>query len=119
MAMKTITVNPAAGPLTLTWDPERTLTITPPIIPAITPEMRGAPDANAMPRQRGSATRNVTNPAGPSYLRRFPKLGLIVVVFTFSIDLPPAHPKRGVFHECSPTYILRTHYFEFKSGLMR
>src|ERR1700746_3585912 len=113
MAVKTITASPAAGPLTLTWDPERTLTITPPIIPAITPEKRDAPDPNAMPRQRGSATRKVTKPAGASCLRRFPKLALIVVVFKFSIDPPPALAKRGVFHESSPQYVLR-HYREFK-----
>src|ERR1700739_3863519 len=96
MAVKTITASPAAGPLTLTWDPDRTLTIRPPIIPAITPEKRDAPDPRAIPRQRGSATRKVTNPAGPLCLRRFPKLVLIVAVFKFSIDPPPVFSKLGV-----------------------
>src|ERR1700746_1301751 len=96
MAMKTIPASPAAGPLTLIWDPDRTLTIRPPIIPAITPEKRDAPDPNAMPRQRGRATRKVTNPAGPSCLKRFSKLGLIVVVFKFSIDPPPVFRSEGV-----------------------
>src|ERR1700756_2188435 len=116
MAMKTITASPAAGPLTLTWDPERRLTIRPPIIPAITPEKRDAPDPRAMPRQRGSATRKVTNPAGPSCLSRFPKVGLIVVVFEFSIDPPPALAKRGVT-SVPPRYVLRAHYREFKPSL--
>jgi hypothetical protein len=39
-------------------------------------------------------------------LRRFPKVGLIVGGFAFSIDLPPAHPKRGVF-----TSVRRHTYF--------
>src|ERR1700752_211157 len=116
MAMKTITASPAAGPLTLTWDPERRLTIRPPIIPAITPEKRDVPDPKAMPRQRGSATRKVTNPAGPSCLRRFPKLGLIVVVFKFSIDPPPALAGEA-FTSVRRQYVLRSQYRKFKPGL--
>jgi hypothetical protein len=33
------------------------------------PEKRGAPDARAIPRHSGSATRNTTTLAGKSYLR--------------------------------------------------
>ena len=66
---KTTVVSPAAGPLTL----KEALLINginnPPIIPAISPDENGAPDASAIPKHRGSATKNTTNPAGKSYLR--------------------------------------------------
>ena len=63
---KTITVNPAAGPLTLSADPLANATIIPPIIPAIIPENKGAPDASAMPKHKGKATKKTTSPAGKS-----------------------------------------------------
>src|SRR5215471_1548767 len=65
-----MTARPAAGPLTLTCDPENRLTTIPPTMPAMTPENREAPDPKAIPRQSGRATRNVTTPAGPSCLRK-------------------------------------------------
>ena len=36
------------------------------MIPAMTPEKGGAPEATAMPRHSGTATRNTTTPAGMS-----------------------------------------------------
>ena len=51
---------PAAGPLTLECDPLMAPTTMPPMIPASKPENRGAPDARAIPKQSGSATRNTT-----------------------------------------------------------
>ena len=59
----TMAARPAAGPLTLTCDPLIAPTTMPPMMPEMTPEMIGAPDASAMPRQSGMATRNTTRPA--------------------------------------------------------
>ena len=58
--------SPAAGPLTPTLDPLMAPTTTPPTIPAIRPEKRGAPLANAIPKHKGSATKNTTILAGRS-----------------------------------------------------
>jgi len=66
MAASTMEVSPAAGPLTLNGDPLSEPTTIPPAIPAISPENNGAPDASAMPRHRGSATRKTTTAAGKS-----------------------------------------------------
>lgn len=68
MAVKTIAVNPAAGPLTLTFELLRNPTMVPPTIPEIIPENKGAPEAIAMPKHRGKATRNTTKPDGRSDL---------------------------------------------------
>jgi hypothetical protein len=38
------------------------------MIPAITPENKGAPLANAIPKQSGNATKNTTILAGKSFL---------------------------------------------------
>ncbi|MNY79130.1 hypothetical protein D3C86_2196310 [compost metagenome] len=43
----------------------------PPIMPEIIPDISGAPEASAMPRQSGKATRKTTRAAGISYLRFF------------------------------------------------
>ena len=66
MAVATMTAKPAAGPLTLTEEPDSSATISPPMMPEMTPENSGAPEASAIPRQSGSATRNTTSPAGAS-----------------------------------------------------
>lgn len=63
---KTIAVKPAAGPLTLTLELLSDPTMMPPTIPEIIPENKGAPDANAMPRHKGSATKKTTKPEGRS-----------------------------------------------------
>jgi hypothetical protein len=38
----------------------------PPMIPETIPDINGAPEANAIPRHNGNATRNTTSPAGIS-----------------------------------------------------
>ena len=68
MAANTMAANPAAGPLTPILDPLKAPTTIPPIIPAISPEKRGAPLANAIPKHKGSATKNTTILAGKSFL---------------------------------------------------
>ena len=66
--VRTITASPAAGPLTPSADPLAIPTIIPPTIPAMIPEKRGAPDARAIPRHSGTATKNTTILAGRSLL---------------------------------------------------
>ena len=60
---------PAAGPLTPVGEPLSIPTTTPPMIPAISPENSGAPLANAIPKQRGIATKKTTILAGISDLK--------------------------------------------------
>ena len=57
-----IAVKPAAGPDTLMGELLKQPTIRPPIIPEITPAKGGAPEANAMPKQSGRATKKTTKP---------------------------------------------------------
>ena len=66
MPFKTITVKPAAGPVTLTFEPLARATTIPPTIPAMIPENSGAPDASAIPKHSGKATKKTTRPAGQS-----------------------------------------------------
>ena len=60
---RTMAVRPAAGPETLRWEPLMAPTTMPPMVPAMMPAMAGTPEAWAMPRQRGMATRKTTRPA--------------------------------------------------------
>ncbi len=64
IAVKTIAVRPAAGPETEIFELLIVPTTKPPTIPAMIPDNGGAPDANAIPKQRGSATKNTTSPEG-------------------------------------------------------
>ena len=66
MEARTILVNPAAGPDTLMGDPLKAPVIIPPKAPAMSPEIRGAPEAREMPRQSGTATKKTTSDAGKS-----------------------------------------------------
>jgi len=66
MEAATTVVNPAPGPETPNCDPLTTETTMPPIMPDKIPAYKGAPDANAMPRQSGSATKKTDKPAGRS-----------------------------------------------------
>ena len=66
--VRIITARPAAGPLTPCEDLLTAPTSVPPTIPAIRPENRGAPLANAMPRQSGKATKSTTMLDGTSLL---------------------------------------------------
>ena len=68
MPASTMVVKPAAGPLTLVFEALKYPTTKPPITPAITPESKGAPLANATPKQRGRATKKTTKPATKSFL---------------------------------------------------
>ena len=76
--VKTITAKPAAGPLTPNGEPLATPTTIPPIIPAIIPAKSGAPDANAIPRQSGTATKNTTILAGKSFFMCLNKLSCFI-----------------------------------------
>jgi hypothetical protein len=60
-------VRPAAGPLTLVCEPLIRPTTIPPMIPDIRPDRRGAPDANAIPRHSGRATKKTTMDDGRSF----------------------------------------------------
>lgn len=63
MHSRTIIVRPAAGPETLMGEPLRYPITIPPTIPAIKPEIGGAPEAMARPRHKGSATRKTDSEA--------------------------------------------------------
>lgn len=64
IATKTMAVRPAAGPETDMLELLRNPTTMPPTIPEITPDNGGAPDAKAIPRHNGNATRKTTRPEG-------------------------------------------------------
>ncbi|MNR67888.1 hypothetical protein D3C85_1921190 [compost metagenome] len=49
------------------WEPLSKPTIIPPTIPAIMPEIMGAPEAKAIPKHSGNATRNTTTPDRRSF----------------------------------------------------
>ena len=61
-------VNPAAGPETAKEEPLISDTTNPPMIPAISPPAKGAPEANATPKHKGSATKKTESPAVKSCL---------------------------------------------------
>lgn len=66
MEPATITVRPAAGPLTEICEPLKKPVTKPPAIPATIPENKGAPEANAIPRHSGRATKKTTTEAARS-----------------------------------------------------
>ena len=78
IAAPTIVINPAAGPLTPKREPLNEPTMIPPTIPAINPgitipaksSIPSIPlyevEAKEIPKQRGSATKNTTNPEARS-----------------------------------------------------
>jgi hypothetical protein len=80
MPFKTITVKPAAGPVTLKAEPLKNATKIPPTIPEIIPANNGAPEAKAMPKHKGRATKKTTKPAGKSSLRYFEEKGELELV---------------------------------------
>lgn len=61
-------VKPAAGPDTPREAPLMSDTTNPPMIPESNPAYNGAPDASAMPKQSGKATKKTESPAGRSCL---------------------------------------------------
>ncbi len=62
----TTTVSPAAGPLTCSGEPPNEPTMIPPTTAAMRPASTGAPEAIAIPSDRGSATRKTTSEDGRS-----------------------------------------------------
>ena len=78
--VNTITANPAAGPLTPNGEPLAMPTTMPPTMPAIIPAKRGAPEARAMPKQSGTATKNTTILEGKSCLI---SLNMLFIYFIF------------------------------------
>jgi hypothetical protein len=79
IADNTITARPAAGPLTPRADPLKIDMIIPPTIPAMIPENNGAPDASAIPRHNGTATRKTTILEGKSDLKCVKKCSFMIV----------------------------------------
>jgi hypothetical protein len=67
--VSTIAVKPAAGPETLICDWLKKPTTIPPTIPEIMPENKGAPEAIAIPKHKGNATKKTTKPDAKSALR--------------------------------------------------
>jgi hypothetical protein len=89
MAAATMAVSPAAGPLTLNWEPLSAPITIPPIIPAIRPLNKGAFEASATPKQSGSATKNTTIEAGksdPACLNKFNARRAITKYFVCEIN---------------------------------
>ena len=70
MEAATKVVSPAAGPETANCEPLINETTNPPMIPEIKPAYKGAPDAKAIPKQRGNATKKTESPAGRSCLNQ-------------------------------------------------
>jgi len=69
IAESTMAVSPAAGPETLMWEFDKYPTTIPPIIPDIIPENKGAPEAIAIPKHKGKATKKTTKPEEKSYFK--------------------------------------------------
>lgn len=67
----TMEVSPAAGPVTLRGDLLNVPTTIPPIMPATIPENIGAPDASAIPKQSGNATKKTTTDELKSFRKNF------------------------------------------------
>ena len=80
IAVNTIAVKPAAGPDTLRCDLLKYPTTIPPIIPEIIPENNGAPEAIAMPKHNGSATKKTTKPDAKSDLMLAKRLIFPVII---------------------------------------
>ena len=77
MELNTITAKPAAGPLTPNEEPLAIPQTIPPTMPAIIPANKGAPEASAIPKHQGTATKNTTILAGRSFLMCLNRLILV------------------------------------------
>jgi hypothetical protein len=77
MEVNTITAKPAAGPLTPKEEPLAIPQTIPPTIPAMIPANKGAPEASAIPKHKGTATKNTTILAGKSFLMCLNRLILV------------------------------------------
>ncbi len=80
IAVNTIAVKPAAGPETLRFEVLKYPTTMPPTIPDMIPENNGAPEAIAIPKHKGSATRKTTKPDAKSDLRLAKRLIFFVIL---------------------------------------
>ncbi|MCY1455075.1 hypothetical protein D9M71_721850 [compost metagenome] len=80
IAVKIIAVNPAAGPDTLICDWLKYPTMIPPTTPAMIPENNGAPEAIAIPKHNGRATKKTTKPEAKSDLRLAKRLIFFVII---------------------------------------
>ena len=69
IAANTNAAKPAAGPLTLSFEPLKEPITIPPIIPDINPLKKGAPDAKEIPKHSGNATKKTTRPDGKSFFK--------------------------------------------------
>ena len=85
--VNTITANPAAGPLTPNGEPLAKPHTMPPTMPAMMPANKGAPDASAIPRHRGTATKNTTMLAGKSFFKLLNKLLCFIRLRLLSEDI--------------------------------
>ena len=85
-ALNIIAVKPAAGPLTLKFDLLNEPITIPPTIPEIKPENNGAPEASAIPKHKGSAIKNTTNPDDKSDFKFVKILFDEVINFKFCLD---------------------------------
>ena len=102
MAENTITANPAAGPLTPRDEPLAIPTTIPPMIPDMMPENKGAPDARAIPRHKGMATKNTTILAGISL---FSSRYILNIIHSFWFYLTQLIPRHRLRHEWVITLI--------------
>lgn len=92
IAVRTIAAKPAAGPLTPTVDLLIPPTTTPPTIPAISPEKSGAPLARAIPKHKGSATKNTTILEGRSDFKFLNGFELFIIIYGVeALQLCSAH----------------------------
>lgn len=80
MSSATITVRPAAGPLTWRGEPPISPATMPPATAAISPAATGAPDATAIPSDSGIATRKTTNDASRSCRKLETLSGFVVTL---------------------------------------
>src|SRR5208337_4823324 len=71
IAIKRAGASPAAGPLMVTNDPPRNGKRSPAMIDEIKPAIGGAPEATAMPNDRGSDVSETISPATMSYRQCF------------------------------------------------
>ena len=67
-----------AGPLTPSEELLKRVITSPPTIPAMTPEIAEAPDAKAIPRHKGMATKKTTKPEGTSVFQCFRSLIMFI-----------------------------------------
>lgn len=78
-------VSPAAGPDTEIGELLRNPTTIPPIIPAMIPDKGGAPEANAIPKHKGRATKKTTNP-GAKFLDNSALIFENFIIIAFKIN---------------------------------